>query len=183
VARWYCAEGYKTFDDARVKAGGWTRLVDGWREWWLVSALPGKTALGDEWSPIVRSVVYDGLRFVALTSAGALMQEGKQMSHCIGGYERICRESSVRAYSVRQSKTDKPVATIAVRNIGSGWEVTEFKGLRNAAVPDRYWHGANALLSSLEEVTQADERVANFLVGIRAMYPNGDAVTNDDLLL
>ncbi len=173
--------GYQLFDDARIKSGGWLRLVDGWREWWLASALPGKTAMGEEWSPIVRSVEYDGLRFVALASGRALKQEGTRMKHCIGDYGDICRETSVRAYSVRQSKTDKPLATIAVRHTGSGWQIDDFKGAGNAAVPDRYWHGAMALLSTLDEVTQADARVASFLAGIRAMYPDERGVGVDEI--
>lgn len=93
---------------------------------------PGWPALSAPWrSPCGR---YD---IVVLSSAMDLVEEGRILDHCVGGYYDICRRGDTQILSLRED--GKRVATVELK-LGSDLaaltlEVGQFKAFRNAMPP------------------------------------------------
>ncbi|MDP2792917.1 MAG: hypothetical protein Q8O25_02360 [Sulfurisoma sp.] len=162
VAQWY-------FDTRQHQEPNLPLLKAGWRplsqRYASCAGFHARARETDEWAVPVRSVEYDGLRFVALASAADLKTEGAAMRHCIAGYDGICRESSLRAYSVRHRKSGTRLATLTVAHAPGtgGWRLDEIKGPENAAVDEYIVRATHALLVSLDEATAGDPAFREFL--------------------
>lgn len=70
-----------------------------------------------------------------LESSQAILQEGRQQQHCVGGYVACVQDGE--AYIYRMLKPER--ATLAISRGPRGWSLREIHGLRNADVrPDSY---------------------------------------------
>lgn len=60
---------------------------------------------GKEWLPILEKpeFVYNGLKFVPLLNSEELIQEGKNLTHCVGGYTYSCASYQSYIYSIRKN--------------------------------------------------------------------------------
>lgn len=99
------------------------------------SSRPGWPALSPPWrSGCGRYTI------VALTSAQALVEEGKAHQHCVGGYYDVCRSGDTQILSLRDQ--GEPAATVEVL-LGADWSqpcltVGQFKGWRDQVAADPY---------------------------------------------
>lgn len=78
---------------------------------------------------------------VALTSAAALVEEGRLLQHCVGGYYEICRRGDTQILSLRED--GRRVATIEIRLTAAldapELQVGQFQARRNTA-PSEHLH-------------------------------------------
>ncbi len=107
---------------------------------------PGWPALCAPWrSPCGR---YD---IVVLSSAMDLVEEGRVLDHCVGGYYDICRRGDTQILSLRED--GKRVATVELK-LGSDLaaltlEVGQFKAYRNATPPVHFHDPLHAFLRAV----------------------------------
>ncbi|NRC57314.1 PcfJ domain-containing protein [Neoaquamicrobium sediminum] len=91
---------------------------------------PGWPALCSPW----RSAC-GRFEIVVLASAADLVEEGRMLDHCVGGYYDICRRGDTQILSLRQD--GKRVATVELKlrpDLDAlVFEVGQFKGWRNSA--------------------------------------------------
>ncbi len=176
LSRWFFSTGQYVDPDANRLKAGWSALERRYLEW--LRAIPPVAAVRDrtpsappaEWPAPVRAVEYEGLRFVSLSTAGALQEEGRAMRHCIGNYVRRCFGSSLRAYSVRHIKSGERLATLTVSYVVAHdhWTLDEIKGPENADVDQRIVRAAYGLLRSLDDATAEDHAFRQFLRRIQS---------------
>ena len=87
------------------------------------------------WQPLVQSVELGNLRATSLNSSLELIEEGSQMSHCVGGYFRQCYDNRARIYSL--TVADQRVATLEVSVRNKRWEQGQLHGLCNSKITDK----------------------------------------------
>jgi len=86
------------------------------------------------WGSSLQSAEIGPYVFVALTDSAALKTEGRQMQHCVATYIDICRGDIARVFSVRDTISERPVATLSLIWIDDYWHLDQLKGVRNAEV-------------------------------------------------
>lgn len=142
VAHWFFESGTNQIADTGLLKAGWLALLRRQKAWsseresiGVPSALPTH----DEWNPYIRRVEWGLYRFVALTNASQLQEEGEAMRHCVGTYADLCRSGMHRIFSVRERKSGQRIATLSLKltDRGNGcpvWEVDQVSGLKNAEI-------------------------------------------------
>ena len=154
LAGWFFSTGRHVDMDANKLKAGWSVLQRDHEEWAMaeLKAREARKPHPAEWPPFVTAVECDGLRFVALASNAALILEGDEMSHCIGGYGERCRTEMLRAYSVRDKVSGARVATLTVTESKPGrWDIDAMKGFKNNDVPDKILQSAHGVIRTLED--------------------------------
>jgi hypothetical protein len=178
LAKWYFETGQHEHPDPNQLKAGWDaiehRHADWMRTWSTNSTKPqnrSATTLAG-WPVPVLSVESDGLHFVVLSTAAALVEEGKAMEHCIGEYADRCGASSLRAYSVRHRKSNQRVATLTVayKVENDHWFLKEIKGPANTEVSELIIHAANSLILNLDEATAADANSRHYYRRVQSNY-------------
>jgi hypothetical protein len=86
-----------------------------------------------------------GYKVVPLLSAEDLVEEGKLMNHCVGGYYDVCRRGNSQIFSI-QTEDGKRVATIEIacefnydkktKKLSLGLKVAQLKGRGNSKIDD-----------------------------------------------
>ncbi len=76
----------------------------------------------------------DGIHVTELTDGLALVSEGVELSHCVGGYGSTCRSGDGRILSVRNDAGER-LSTVQVRLGGDGPAVVQHRGRGNALPP------------------------------------------------
>ena len=77
--------------------------------------------------------VIDGVSAVALTTVGELMNEGREMQHCVGAY--ASQGVDGKSFFYRATVSEQRV-TIAVAKTGNRWRLVEASGFANSRVVD-----------------------------------------------
>ena len=157
VARWFFGSGaFREIDPGQLKAGWNTicRLFDDWC--WEKNPWHGR----DEWHPFIRFVEWGDCRVLALASEAALAAESRAMNHCIESYADLCRHGEVRAYSVRDRRSGKRLATATMQREVSGqverWCVGDVKGARNETVAGAIHEAVEALNRCYQDAWQRE---------------------------
>lgn len=180
LAAWFFSTGRHLDIDSNKLKAGWLALQRDHQEWALVElkAKEARKPFPPEWPPFVTAVECGGLRFVALASDAALILEGDEMSHCIGGYGNRCRREMLRAYSVRDKKSGMRVATLTVTESKPGrWNIDVIKGHENNEVPDKILQSAYGVIRTLEDAYALNPTLRRDMDGIRSKL--GTQVTRD----
>lgn len=179
LARWFFTSGQHMNTDPNLLKAGWEALERRWRE--QVARSPDPRELGNgEWPFPLRNVEYGGLRFIPLVNTSALKDEGLAMSHCIGDYGDRCRNTSLRAFSVRHRKTGARLATLTVAHESGFWQLMAISGPKNAEVDDRIVLATNGLLLSLDEATAENVAFRAFLDKLKARLSFDEVDEFDD---
>lgn len=181
LARWFFASGLHQSADTNLLKAGWPSLERRFREAVQPKPAPVPPPSTETWPVPLRSVEYDGLRFIALASAAELSVEGAAMRHCIGSYDDLCRSTSLRAFSVRHKKSGERLATLTVRFDGlvSRWQLDQIKGLQNAEPEPRVVQACAGLLFSMDEATRDDVAFQRFLQQLAVPARRPAAVYDD----
>ena len=165
LSQWFFSSGlYQEAETSLLKAG-WSALERRYRE----SPVQRRPANKGEWPVLVWAVEYAGFKFTALATSADLKAEGVAMRHCIGGYDDLCRNSSLRAYSVIHKKSGERLATLTVAYSSqlNTWALDQIKGPGNAEVDERIVRATTALLQSLDEATSEDTAFRQFLCKLK----------------
>lgn len=67
---------------------------------------------------------------IPLTSSSALLEEGIEMFHCVGKYDRACHQGLKRVFSIRD-RHDERAATLALIFRDDNWQIEQIKGNGN----------------------------------------------------
>ncbi len=147
LAQWFFGSGaFRSMTAGQLKAG-WESLRDKFRE-----ALLTIHKDDQDWPPFLLKVDSSGYRFAALTSEAALELEGQVMAHCIGDYDDRCRNSQLRAWSIREIKSNLHVGSLTVTEARPGeWMIDIIKGPRNSTVDKRVEQAAMGVVWALED--------------------------------
>ena len=147
VAIWFFESGeYSQISKAQLKAG-WSSL----HKKYQLACLERNTPIYD-WAPFVTEVKCSGYQFNALASQVALQQEANAMSHCIDSYAERCQNTLLRAWSVRDDKSGRRVATLTVNEVVPGrWEVEEIYGPNNSTPEQSAINASHFVVCSMEE--------------------------------
>jgi len=172
LAQWFfLSTAHQTIDAGQLKAG-WDNLLRLRRE--SVGVEAKKLGL-DDWPPIVRQYESGAYRFVALSYAHQLQEEGAAMAHCVGSYADRCRMEPLRIFSVRYKKTGARVATLSLRETKPGfWHFDQLKGPLNAEVDSRISQEADALLRIMNQISRQDAKTRQFLDFIHSLARDFD---------
>lgn len=89
------------------------------------------------------------VRAVALTDDRQLIEEGREMRHCVGSYGSMCVHRDIRIFSLRDPDDDARLATLAIRGAAKGsWRVDQCRGKANR-VPAKWLKDAGKRLAQL----------------------------------
>ena len=168
LAQWFFKSGLHINPDPNLMKTGWVGLERRFQEW---RSNQGMSIGAPEWVTPVSSVYFGNCHFVVLTSAADLRAEGAAMRHCIGNYAKRCKETTLRAYSVRQRKGDVILATLTVLydQTRQHWNLDEINGPANAEVEPYILRNTIGLLHSLDAATANDAKLRAHLCSLRAM--------------
>jgi hypothetical protein len=116
----------------------------------------------------------------ALASKKALETEGRQMSHCVGGYFNQVLEGSSRIFALRDSQQERSTLELRWDRFNQQWVIGQHHGVRNGNIskahekvgreilrqyrevqPGRHAHPLQALLARHER--ELNERSAHFV--------------------
>jgi hypothetical protein len=85
------------------------------------------------WESAISELVVKVYKIVPLTSAYELIEEGKDMHHCVGSYAQNCMDGESRIFSIRDMK-DKKIATLELRYHREKWAVGQCRSSCNKKV-------------------------------------------------
>jgi len=105
----------------------WKRRSDAWHR--VVDQLQHARDL--HWASLLELAVIDGYTVIPLTSAAALVEEGREMRHCVATYAERCKCGTSRVFSIRRD--ERRVATLEL-GYREQWRVLQMRGPCNAAV-------------------------------------------------
>lgn len=173
LAQWFFQSGaYKSAGPERLKAG-WESLKRLRREFVTVEA---KKLSHDDWPPIIRKFESGPFVMLALCNESELVEEGDAMDHCVGTFGDICRFEPLRVFSIQWKKSRQRVATLAIKEIKSGyWEVDQLKGPSNADAGPSLWEDIDGLLQIVNAVTRRDAKLRSFFDFIHTLSTARDA--------
>ncbi|MBK9440580.1 MAG: PcfJ domain-containing protein [Comamonadaceae bacterium] len=166
VCQWFFATHQHVDANHNQLKAGWVLLERRYQEFFAtrqrceLQSQQSETSPTDWLTPVLQAEC-DGLLFTALTHEAALQAEGERMAHCIGGYASRCRSSTLRAYSVTDSKTRQRVATLTVvySSASQNWQIDDMKGPKNAAISSEVVMAAFGLLRCLDNATNTNPQV------------------------
>lgn len=147
LAHWFFGSGtFRTMESGQLKAG-WPSLRSKY-----LNALMTLSTEDQDWQPFLMKVECYGYRFIALSNEEELANEGQAMAHCIGSYGDRCRFERLRAWSVRETKNERHVATLTVQEPRPGyWVIDDIKGPKNAPVHPKIEQAAMGVVWALED--------------------------------
>ena len=85
-----------------------------------------------EWNSLVGPVEIDGFTIHPLTSELELLEEGREMRHCVSGYGRTCANGGSRIFSITQE--GRRIATMEIQLGQKNWTINQIRGTQNHAV-------------------------------------------------
>jgi hypothetical protein len=102
-------------------------------------------------------------RVIPLTNTHALIDEGKEMHHCVASYAASCIEGDSRVFSIFEEGENK-VATLEIRNAGGlgndHWRVNQCRGVCNKDVSDEVKSIANEVARRYNKASKAIQEKA-----------------------
>lgn len=84
-----------------------------------------------------------------LNSDLLLLNESRQMRHCVITYSRYCIEGNTRIFSIHQN--DQPIATVELDCISNTWSPVQTRGVMNQSVPPQIDHAANQIADAYND--------------------------------
>lgn len=94
-------------------------------------------AASASWPGLVEAFEHDGIHVLPLDTPLALWDEASAMRHCLTRctYPALCRAGLLRIFSLREARTGRPLATLALqRDVTQAWQCRELSGFTNRVV-------------------------------------------------
>lgn len=119
--------------DKNQRHAGWPwlcRSAETWDRQWLEQRLSDPR----RWESAVAEYQDGAFKVVPLTTASALVEEGREMMNCLADYVGHCAESGVRVFSIRRADSGKRLAVASICTLSDDpdyWYVTDVKGPAN----------------------------------------------------
>jgi len=104
-------------------------------QWHIDARKDSKLRMRKEvWNSLVPAFNTKEYKVIPLTDTHALVDEGAEMHHCVGGYEHSCLDMKSRIFAIR-GITNEEKATLEIRKNTEGmWNVAQVRGVYNAQV-------------------------------------------------
>ena len=147
ILRWALNDWSKNQPDSNQIKAGWERIQRRYeQELGEIERPSGKR----EWCALFGSAQFGDVRFLPLTNDAALVDEGERMQHCIANYfEDFSLGRTHQAFSARDGKTLKRLATLALFKVEGAWHIEELKAFRNNEPAPNVVAAARALVKWL----------------------------------
>ena len=84
------------------------------------------------WNSLIQLVEIDGFEIAPLTSELDLLEEAREMRHCVSGYGSTCANGGSRIFSI--TREGKRVATMEIQLTRRSWTINQIRGVQNHAV-------------------------------------------------
>lgn len=111
------------------------------------------------WGSLVGSLEIDGCSIVPITSSKALRNEGREMSHCVGGYDEVCANGQYRVFHIDEPDGGRSTLGILIRS-DLGVLLDQLQGPHNSSPSDRARKAATQVAEIYERAlltSNADE--------------------------
>ena len=116
---------------------------EGWFHSW--NSLVEATTVPDPTDPTMPVI-----SVVPLTNTHALLQEGREMRHCVGTYSNQCLDGRSRIFSIRQD--GHTLATTQLSLTMGQWKVSQTKAVKNGSPPQNAQLTARFLSQKYQEI-------------------------------
>lgn len=125
--------------DSNQRKAGWDWFIRQQREWHETLNLRERQKLKDKtkhefWDSLLEEIIIDNYKIVSIVDSYSLIDEGKDMHHCVATYADRCLKGLSRIFSVRDLNDNK-LATLELTNSNDKeWVVNQCRGLSNQNV-------------------------------------------------
>ena len=130
----------------RLDWEGYFRRAREWRAWRRARMIHRAA-----WATPFHRMYVGALEVVALSSAFELWKEAWSMHHCADKFADRCAKEGLLIASIRKAGRQRPLATAALRRVGSTWSLEAITGFANALAPDEAVRAAFEVLERLNE--------------------------------
>jgi hypothetical protein len=134
--------------DHNQRKAGWDWFMRQQEEWHRTASDKAKSKVeNDSWDSALGEIEYKGYNIIPLMTTHQLIDEGKEMHHCVGSYANRCLDGYIRIFSIR--KGDAKVATMELTdsftehvypaitgNPKDRWKVGQIRGVCNTEPTD-----------------------------------------------
>lgn len=109
----------------------WSGVLRGQQEWHEDVALRAPSGPNKSWESLIPAQSLEGFEVKPLLSTAELVQEGRLLHHCVGGYADTCESGQSRVFAVSGAK-DR--ATLELSRHGDKWRVAQVRSYCNSGV-------------------------------------------------
>jgi hypothetical protein len=150
IASWL-ASGEKPVGPEVHRRLDWEGYLRRAREWqaWRRARMIHRAA----WATPFHRMYVGALEVVALSSAFELWKEAWSMHHCADKFADRCAKEGLLIASIRKAGRQRPLATAALRRVGSTWSLEAITGFANALAPEE---AVRAAFETLERLNERD---------------------------
>ena len=144
VSDWFYQAGIGTLQ----KNATWKSLCRRSDEWHANCCIArnNDSARFFEWRSLIETMRINNIEVVPLTDTLALVQEGVQMEHCVGGYSGQCFMGQSRIFSLHEQVTGLRATLELILNYSNNrWEVKQLRAAKNSPAPAQMKRAAVAL--------------------------------------
>lgn len=121
--------------DSNQRKASWSWFMRQQVEWHQDILKKQKEGVKNEnWISLVDEITIGKYKVIPLTNTYALIDEGKEMHHCVGSYSQSCLINISRVFSIR-TLNDGKVATVEIRKSNDYYQVNQCSGPCNMSVP------------------------------------------------
>lgn len=187
--RWYFHAGMHLEQAASWRNAPWSTICVRWHRAMHAQLTSGQVRraeplLGAQWPVFVARVEYQGVVLQVLHNATMLQEEGRALSHCVGGYARLCDGSMLRIYAMTDKRSGERLGTVSMQEKSPGcWLVDELHGPSNMKVSTVVQEAADAMVRSLQDAYECDATIRTQMQEQRARKQSRPCDFLDDLLL
>lgn len=130
IADWLSADGITRGHPSRNVS--WATLLRRQRAWHQDPCISSKADRNAAWNSPVEKFSVSGCDVTPLVSVSQLIEEGRQMKHCAGGYWRTCLGGQSRLFSLASPGGR---STLELTRRDGSWDIAQLRGPENALPP------------------------------------------------
>lgn len=130
IADWLSADGITRGHPCRNAS--WASLLRRQRTWHQDPGISSDADRNVSWNSPVEKFSFSGCDVTPLVSVSQLIEEGRQMKHCAGGYWRTCLSGQSRLFSLA-SPDGRSTLELTRRN--GSWDIAQLRGPENERPP------------------------------------------------
>lgn len=133
ISDWLVAEGVaQGFPDRHATWSSLTKRSADWHERVGIENFERAHHANFSWCSLLPETEIDEIVFAPLNSSLEIAVEGYRQHHCVGGYDRQCRNGSYRVYAVIEP--DGTRSTLGLILYAGKWQVQQHRGKYNGDI-------------------------------------------------
>lgn len=157
--------------DSNQRKTNWDWFMRQQRQWHdalnLLERQRAKEATqNNTWDSLLEETFIKGFKVVPLLSSYDLIDEGKDMHHCVGSYSDNCISGKSRIFSIRD-KEDNKIATLELSysvsfngSFQNTWSVNQCRAVCNGSVSNEVKEVAEEVAKQYNKLTRKENRIA-----------------------